>query len=215
MKTNNSSHSKEKNWFVFLLLMAGCISLLHQQPPVINQPSTCLISTYVCFLSIDILTVIILFYFIKFNKSKDSLNSLKEKRNLFYFFLIEGNWWIVDLWLLPPSLKKLISSNYGVVGYRFDAQRLTQSIHQISLQSHLFSCFLLSFFNKHNSFHSPSFVLSAVGREDKSKWREEKADLSSCGICWKQWSRPKPTNESNLKRIAEVCLAAVDAAPPA
>ena len=74
-------------------------------------------------------TVIILFYFIKFNKSKDSLNSLKEKRNLFYFFLIEGNWWIVDLWLLPPSLKKLISSNYGVIGYRFWPQRLTQSIH--------------------------------------------------------------------------------------
>ena len=54
------SFSKRKeDWLIDLNFAA--ISLLHQQPPVINQPSTCLISTYVCFLSIDILTVIIYF----------------------------------------------------------------------------------------------------------------------------------------------------------
>ena len=147
-----------------------------------HLPSTCLISTYVCFLSIDILTVIILFYFIKFNKSKDSLNSLKEKRNLFYFFLIEGNWWIVDLWLLPPSLKKLISSNYGVVGYRFDAQRLTQSIHQISLQSLQFFIFslILSLFNQLTLL--PQLVFSL---QFNKEWaREMKWKRSSAALEW-------------------------------
>ena len=78
-------------------------------------------------------TVIILFYFIKFNKSKDSLNSLKEKRKLWVFLLIEVNWWIVDLCLLPAPAS--FHSACAVVGYRFCSQRHTQSIHQISLQS--------------------------------------------------------------------------------
>ena len=128
------------------------------------------------------ITVIILFYFIKFNKSKDSLNSLKEKRNLFYFFLIEGNWWIVDLWLLPPSLKKLISSNYGVVGYRFDAQRLTQSIHQISLQSLQFFIFslILSLFNQLTLL--PQLVFSL---QFNKEWaREMKWKRSSAALEW-------------------------------
>ena len=83
----------------------AAISLLHQQPPVINQPSTCLISTYVCFLSIDILTVIISIEFIPFVLSL--INQMKRNQ-LKVLLLIEWvDWWLIkEREQLLPSLKK-------------------------------------------------------------------------------------------------------------
>ena len=85
----------------------AAISLLHQQPPVINQPSTCLISTYVCFLSIDILTVIISIEFIPFVLSL--INQMKRNQ-LKVLLLIEWvDWWLIkEREQLLPSLKNFI-----------------------------------------------------------------------------------------------------------
>ena len=116
-------------------MLPSGISLLHQQPPVINQPSTCLISTYVCFLSIDILTVIILFNsFHSINKWIE-WNQLKRKINCFSFVI---DWMSEWSWLLTASFIKTneFVFNYGVFGYRCQPQSTT-SLH--SLQSIIYS----------------------------------------------------------------------------
>ena len=51
------------------------ISLLVQTDFSLHQPSTCLISTYVCFLSIDILTVIIIFAAVSNSSAQFTLTS--------------------------------------------------------------------------------------------------------------------------------------------
>ena len=109
------SFSKRKeDWLIDLNFAA--ISLLHQQPPVINQPSTCLISTYVCFLSIDILTVIIYFYSLSFNsRSFIEFNQIKIKF-IFVFVWEEGNGMEVNCccWLFA-QLRWLRAVGYGLL----------------------------------------------------------------------------------------------------
>ena len=100
----------------------AAISLLHQQPPVINQPSTCLISTYVCFLSIDILTVIILFNSIQF--IKQLMKWMKWKRKVYFSFeWSEWSWLFGELPLHSKEISFLCELR--VVSYRFSLH-LTQ-----------------------------------------------------------------------------------------
>ena len=70
-----------------------------------HLPSTCLISTYVCFLSIDILTVIISIEFIPFVLSL--INQMKLNKLKDFSFDLWVDWWLIkEREQLLPSLKK-------------------------------------------------------------------------------------------------------------